>query len=185
MTVGEFLTQVFEWLYRFWPVRIVRDWEQGVRCRFGNATALLTSHNGVFGTGLHIFWPVVGEINVNETNIEVTETELQTHTTADGNPVTLSLGIKYRIRDLMSMYVSIHDPVETLSNEICSAAGRCIPEMHYKELSECLPEQIRAEIADPMEEWGIEIVGISLINLVKARPLRLILDKPQAASRFE
>ena len=82
MTFGEFLSQILDWLYRFWPMRIVHDWEQGVRCRFGNATSLLTSSNGIFDTGFHVFWPVIGEINIYETNIEVSETELQTHTSA-------------------------------------------------------------------------------------------------------
>ena len=38
------------------------------------------------------------------------------------------------------------------------------------------------EIRDDMEEWGIEVVNIDLINLVKARPLRLIIDL--ASPRF-
>jgi len=155
MTFGEFLKQAFEWLYQFWPVRIIHDWEQGVRCRFGNATSLLTSQNGLGDTGLHVFWPLVGEINLYETNIEVSETELQTHTTGDGVAVTISLGIKYRIFDLKRMYQSIHDPVETLGNELCSAVGKC------------------------------EIVSLSLINLTKARPIRLIVDRPKLLDRFE
>lgn len=177
MTLGELLKQVFEWLYRFWPTRIIRDWEQGVRCQFGNATALLDSHNGLFGTGFHVFWPVVGEININETNIEVTETDLQTHTTADGVAVTFSLGVKFQINDLRRMYVNIHDPVDTLSNEICSAAGRCITSMPYAEISKQLAELVTLEIHEAMEEWGIEVVNIDLINLVHARPLRLIIDR--------
>ena len=142
MTLGEFLKQVLEWLYQFWPVRIIHDWEQGVRCRFGNATATLDSHNGILGTGLHVFWPVIGEINVYETNIEVSETALQTQTTADGVSVTISLGVKYRVFDLMRMYKNIHDPVETLGNEICAAAGKCVVEMEFPMLSARLCDQI-------------------------------------------
>jgi len=176
MTIGEFLRQVVEWLYQFWPVRIVRDWEQGVRCRFGNATSLLTSKNGLWGTGLHAFWPLIGEINVDETNIEVSETELQTHTTLDGVSITFSLGVKYHIFDLKRMYVNIHDPVETLSNEICSAAGKCVVVMQSSEVSDRLCPRVLQEVKEQTGQWGIDLVSLSLINLTSARPLRLIMD---------
>lgn len=181
MSFGEFLSQILEWLYRFWPMRIVHDWEQGVRCRFGNATSLLTSSNGIFETGFHVFWPVIGEINVYETNIEVSETELQTQTSRDGTPVTFSLGVKYRIFDLKRMYQSIHDPRETIQNEICSAAGRCIAVSEYAELSDRLCDRVMQEVKAQMGEWGIEISSISLINLTSAQPLRLILDRNREA----
>ena len=127
----------------------------------------------------------MGEININETNIEVTETELQTHTTSDGVAVTLSLGLKFRIKDLRRMYVNIHDPIDTLSNQICSAVGRCITSMPYAELSKQLAELVTREIYADMEEWGIEVVNIDLINLVQARPLRLIMDRNSTSQRFK
>ena len=185
MTFGEFLRQLFEWLYRFWPARIVRDWEQGVRCRLGNATALLTSRNGVFGTGLHFFWPVLGEIAVYETNIEVTETALQTHTTLDGQTITFSLGVKYQIFDLKRMYLSIHDPIETLHNEICAAAGHCVLSTRESELADRLCERVTQRVKGQLEGWGIELVALSLINLTQARPLRLIMDRERAMPGVE
>lgn len=185
MTVGEFLRQIFEWLYQFWPVRIIHDWEQGVRCRFGNATSLLTACNGIGGTGLQVFWPVIGEISVYETNIEVSETPLQTHTTIDDVAVTISLGVKYRIFDLKRMYQNIHDPIETLENEICSAAGRCIVDMEFAALSSRLCEHVMRESKEQMGEWGIEICSISLINLTKARPIRLITSHSVNREGFE
>ncbi len=177
MTIGELLKQIFEWLYRFWPTRIVHDWEQGVQCRFGNATALLTSSNGFFGTGFHVFWPVIGEVNIYETNIEVSETELQTHTSIDGTAVTFSLGVKYRIFDLKRMYQSIHDPRETLQNEICSAAGKCVAATSYADLNARLCDRVIQEVKEQMGDWGIELASLSLINLTSAQPIRLIMDR--------
>ena len=86
MTFGEFLKQILEHLYGLWPLRIVNDWEQGVRVVHGNATTLLTSSNGMFGTGLHCFWPLIGEFVSQDTNIETPETGLQTLTSKDWKP---------------------------------------------------------------------------------------------------
>lgn len=176
MTMGELLKEFAEWLYAFWPIRIVHDWEQGVRCRFGNATALLTSSNGLFGTGLHWFWPMIGEILAYETNIEVVETDLQTHTTADGAPVTFSMGLKYRIFDLKRMYQKIHDPQETLRNELCSVAGTCASRMNRESLPDRLCDQILLETKEQMGSWGIEVISLALMNLAEAQPVRLITN---------
>jgi len=176
MTFGELLKQFMDWLYAFWPLRVVHDWEQGVRCLFGNARDRLTNTNGLLGTGVHVFWPAFGEIIVYETNIEVMETELQTHTTMDGVPVTFSLGLKYRINDLKRLYLSIHDARETLSNEISSVAGSCSARMDYLAVRDRLCDQVLLEIKEQMRDWGIEVISLSPINLSEAQPLRLITN---------
>jgi len=176
MTFGEFLKELFSWLYRFWPIRIVHDWEQGVRCRFGRVTSLLTSSNGLFSTGLHCLWPLVGSVHIEETNIEVSETELQTHTTKEGVNLTFSLGVKYRINDLTKMYRSIHDAADTIYNEICSSAGNVVMEMQYEDVSHNICDALMEDVREEMNTWGIEIISISLINLTRAKPIRLIMD---------
>ena len=40
-----------------------------------------------------------------------------------------------------------------------------------------LSELVTREIYNDMEDWGIEVVNIELINLVQARPYRLIVDR--------
>ena len=184
MTFGEFLGQVFEWLYRFWPCRIVSDWEQGVRCRLGRATALLTSTNGLFGTGLHFFWPLAGEIHTTETNIEVEETALQTHTTSDSVPVSFALGVQYRIRDMRQMYLHIHDPAETIENAICATAGTCVTSTKHAELPSLLCGRVMEETHDLLGEWGIEVLSVSLMNFSRVRPVRLLTDKARPGSGF-
>jgi regulator of protease activity HflC (stomatin/prohibitin superfamily) len=183
VTVGELLKQVLDWIYTFWPARLVHDWEQGVRCLFGRATTRLTSSNGVFGTGLHFFWPVVGRIITDETNIEVVETDLQTLTTRDGVPVTFSLGLKYRISNLVRMYKSIHDARETLYNEITAVAGSLVPQLEYEAVRDELCKLVIHETKEQMGEWGIEIISLNLINLCEAQPIRLIANRGIAPRR--
>jgi regulator of protease activity HflC (stomatin/prohibitin superfamily) len=177
MSIGELVKQILEWVYAFWPMRIIHDWEQGVRCLFGNAKARLTSSNGLGGTGLHFFWPGLQEIEVCDTNIEVVETDLQTHTSLDGAPVTFSMGLKYRITNLMRMYKSIHDARETIYNEISSVAGWCVGQMDYEAIRHDLCEHVLRETKEQMGEWGIEVMSLHLINMSEAKPLRLIMNR--------
>jgi regulator of protease activity HflC (stomatin/prohibitin superfamily) len=143
VTIGELVKQVLDWIYAFWPMRTIHDWEQGVR----------------------------------DTNIEVVETDLQTHTSADGLPVTFSMGLKYRIANLKRMYQSIHDARETLYNEICSLAGWCAGQMEYEAIRHDLCEQVIHETKEQMGEWGIEVLSLHLINMSEAKPLRLIMNR--------
>lgn len=182
MTIGELLSQVMDWIYAFWPFRLVRDWEQGVRCLLGNATDRLTSENGLFGTGLHWFWPGVGEIIVCETNIEVVETGLQTILSIEDSPVTFSLGLKYRIGNLKRMYEQIHDPADTLCNEVASTAGYVVSHMEVESIPDRLCDAVLLETKEQLGEWGIDIVSLRLMNFSEAQPIRLIGNTPQVAN---
>jgi regulator of protease activity HflC (stomatin/prohibitin superfamily) len=175
MTFGEFLAAIGEHIYGYWPFRIVSDWEQGVRVRNGRAVSLLTSKNGLFRTGLHLFWPAVGEIIISETNVEVNRTEMQTHTTKDDVTVTFALTLKYRIRDLRAMYVQIHDHDDTIVAEVCASAGRWIAELDYDDAQGELPDCIFKDVCERMEDWGIDVQDISLFSFTSARAMRLIM----------
>lgn len=178
MTFGELLRQLLDHFYSLWPLRIVSDWESGVRCRFGNATKLLTAKNGFRGTGLHVFFPLIGDIIVEETNVEVAQTDLQTVASADGIQVTLSLGYKYRTFNLKTMYQSIHSAQDTVSNEIQATAGRVVQGLTYEEAQDRLADELLREAGTQLAKWGIRVLDISLIEFTKARPIRLIMNAP-------
>jgi regulator of protease activity HflC (stomatin/prohibitin superfamily) len=176
VTFGDLVRQVLEHLYGLWPLRIVRDWEQGVRLRLGNATALLTSSNGLFGTGLHAFWPVLGEIIGQDTNIETPETSLQTYTTQDGRTVTFSLAVRYRVKDLRALWLKIHDQEATIQEEIRSAAGSVIVELDFAEMPEQFGPAVAKAAQANMRGWGLEILSVSLVNYTDAQTLRLMTE---------
>lgn len=176
MSFGEFLKEALEWLYRFWPFRIVKDWEQGVRVRHGNATALLTSSNGIFKTGMHVFWPGIGEIMVEETNTVTMETDLQTCTTKDGKAFTFSLGVKFQVKDLRAYYLKMHDADSTISEESRSAGARACRDLNLEDCPDKLGDLTKDRAKRRMRGWGLELIDIALINNTEAPALRLIMD---------
>ncbi len=175
MTLGEFLQQLLEYIYELWPLRIVREWEQGIRLRAGTVVKLLTSSNGIFGSGVHPFLPFLGEILTEECNQRVVETSWQTLTTLDGVSVSFSLAARYQIRDLSKLYVSVHDPEETIKNQLSAAA---------EILDSIIAENVAAEFAPAIHdaakkrltEWGVKLLQVSLFNRVEAPSLRLLND---------
>ena len=176
MTIGELIQEFGERLYKLWPFRIVKDWESGVRVCVGRATALLTSRNGFCRSGLHICWPVIGEIFVDDTTVEVEETPAQTIIASDGVQVTFSLAMKFRIWDLRLMFLHIQDPSETLVNEMCARMGRIIGSMPHGRAQSKACTELGNEADLRLREWGVDLIDVQFMNYSRARPIRLIQD---------
>jgi regulator of protease activity HflC (stomatin/prohibitin superfamily) len=175
MTLGELLREAVERLYALWPVRIISDWEQGIRMRHGNAKGpTLTSTNGLWDTGLHFYWPVIGEIISDHVTLRATETEAQTIVSRDGQTVTISFTVAFRIRDLKALYGKVYDDESTVLDRVRAAAGLVGPTLAWDEM----PEQLHGAVADAakkgMHGWGVDLVEVATTNLVCAPAVRLI-----------
>lgn len=169
MTVGELLWRVGEWLYGYWPFRIVHAWEQGVRLRFGKITKTL-------GPGLHIFWPVIGEIITKDAVLDVNVTELQTVDTFDGESASFSLALKYKVSDLRRLYEEIQDHDATIVSEVCASAAGLVGTMDYDALEAHLGDEVWRDIHERLSEWGIDLVSVSVYNLCRAPAIRLLTE---------
>jgi regulator of protease activity HflC (stomatin/prohibitin superfamily) len=177
MTLGEFFREILDHLYGLWPVRVILDWEQGVRVRHGNATALLTSTNGLFKTGLHVFWPVLGDIIKQTTNIETPETERQDLITADGELISFSLAVRYKVHDLRAHYLKIHDQDATVLEEVRSAAADVVRQLALAEVRGVeFGEKVLEQVKKQTWGWGLTFISVSPVNMTTAPQLRLITE---------
>ncbi len=185
MTIGELIAHFAQYIYGFWPIRVVNSWEQGVLVRAGQVRKLLTSDNGIRGTGLHFFCPGLSEVWKQEANIETILTPSQTHTTEDGVSVCFNLAVRYLVVDLSKVYTSIHDIGATLVAELASSAGALVGESTYEEARAQLGDDVWRDLSERFEGWGIELQAIELANFARARALRVITgayDMPGAAN---
>lgn len=184
MTFAEVLKELAERIYSLWPARIIRQWEQGARLRFGRVQAqALTHSNGLFGTGLHFFWPIVGELVTTECNWDVLETSIQTMRLKDGTEVTFSLGVQYRVVDIVKWWLQIQDHDSTVAETFRGVAGEVARECStLEEFMADAPSverrqgRILTEVRRQMEPWGIEVRRARFINMTQAPAVRLITD---------
>lgn len=173
MSFGDFLQQMVAWAYEiFWPFRIIQEWEQGVRLRSGNVTYLCTSKNGIRGTGIHAYWPVIGEIISEDCNTRVVETPWQT---VGGTSWTLAA--RYKIRDLGKLYVEIQDHEDTIVNVIASAAAELAGMLDGADHTETeFTHEVKRLAANRLTKWGVTLLEVSLYNRVEANALRLLQE---------
>lgn len=177
---GQLLMTWAQWIRALIPLRIVRDWEQGVRMRAGNITALLTPHNGLRGTGLHLFLPLLGEVAIVSVALRVGETTLQTIVTRDAKEATVSLGIRWQISDLSALFARIHDPEETVLDLVRGAAGALIPTLAWEELPGKLPGALLSDIRRRTAGWGVKVHEVYLCNLAAPQALRILSESSGA-----
>jgi regulator of protease activity HflC (stomatin/prohibitin superfamily) len=179
--LGDAIRYLLDLALEWWPVRIVREWEQGIRLTSGAIGAeVLTFSNGPTPglRGLHFFWPKLGEVIVHECNWEVAETTLQTLVTRDGRAVTVGFAVQFRISDLRLFYKSVHDHEATVLEAVRGAAGATVPTMDWEGLSGALAAAMLAATKSSVRGWGLEVKYVVPTTLVDARPIRLIQDAP-------
>lgn len=180
MSLGDLVRLFFEHLYGLWPFRIVSVWESGVRYTLGKPKRLLKHDNGFFKTGLHWFWPVIGNIWTEDTNIDVLETDMQTFTLPEGETVCFSFAMKYRIKDLLVMGNTIHEPDSTLSNEVLSMVGAVLEDdkengfESFDDVQDGITEAIRDAVSKQMEKWGVEVIELWPTSMAKVQTFRLL-----------
>jgi regulator of protease activity HflC (stomatin/prohibitin superfamily) len=172
------ISDIFSWLrerlYDLWPVRIIRDWEQGVRLRAGNVQALLTAHNGIGGTGVHLFWPLLGEIFWQHTSIRAAETSLQRLTTKDGVDVSVAFTLTYQIKDLGALFTKVHDFADSILDRVRGAAGLVVPELLASELSARLQPEMDAAVRKRVRGWGLDLIDLVPTQTSRAPALHLL-----------
>lgn len=177
MTLSDFLTKAVDWIYDFWPLRIVREWELGIRLQSGSIVKQLDAGNGIRKSGVHWFIPRLGEIIVHECNLEVVETEPQTIETADGYSVTVQWAVTYCITDLINYYVSIQNQDDTVLGAVRAAAGEIIPTLAWETRADWARLMMEA-IGEQSVNWGLDVKAVKPTTLVRAQTLRLLTDTP-------
>jgi regulator of protease activity HflC (stomatin/prohibitin superfamily) len=181
-SLADFLEKIADRIGGLFPVRVIREWEQGVRLFAGRIDRRSLTHaNGLRGTGVHFFWPLLGEVVVHQTNIDVVEAPPQTSWFPEtGEEGTYSLAIRYRVHDAAALYAKVYDD-ETSLVETCRSAASVVAQRvgNLREFAVQGPGTdglIAKEARAQMHGWGVEILRVQLVNLTRASVVRLIQD---------
>lgn len=162
------LSRFFQCLY------VVQPWEQGVRVRAGKGVVL-------HGPGVHFIIPFVDQVYVQNTRLRMMHTSTQTLSTADGRPLTLAGSIRYRIDDVLKLYLTLHQAESTVKQEL---QARIAEFVITHSLTECRAQAIQDAVNSSMDlgRYGLAEVEFYLTDCVHVRTYRLISDSMQQYS---
>jgi regulator of protease activity HflC (stomatin/prohibitin superfamily) len=158
----DYISRLFTW----WVV--VMPWEQGIRVTFGKKLILMNE-------GVYLKLPLIHKVYVQEKRLRVMTMPMQTVTTADGHPITISLAVGYSIKDIVRLYNTLYQPDTTIQNIVSSSVASFVSS---KSLVDCNPKEIETVVLANInvEYYGLEYSYIRVVNYASVRTLRLIQD---------
>jgi regulator of protease activity HflC (stomatin/prohibitin superfamily) len=157
----------------FWE--IIQPDERGVRTTLGK-------HAKVLDPGVHLVWPVIGNIvvvTVVEQSLRISSQSLVTH---DGRSIGIGVTVAYEILDPIRAVHSVEDWDESLRAEITGVVGECVIDHTYEELRND-PTVMNRMIKDLREvatqRWGLKILRVRRSDFAPCKTIRLMKEPDQ------
>lgn len=172
--MGSFLEVLVQYLVELLPVRVVRNYQGGVRFTWGRYVRPI-------GPGIHLRLLGISEIDVIDTAEQVVKLPMQRITTKDRRSVCVRGEVCYRVTDTVKYHTAV------LHTDI-SMVNLCLAHMHYqvrrRELLHILTGQggleraIVKRLTPSAERWGVEVLTFALTDLVETRAYTIVGDSP-------
>lgn len=148
---------------------LVRKTEQAVKFVRGNAK--------VVGPGLHVWWPVTTEVDVQPVVRQVMELPPQTLLTTDGVSVAVGGVVIYSITNLYAYLVENYDASESLNEAAQAGIRNAVVSMSLEDLQETrvkLDKKLTRAVGRAVQDFGVDVEAARLTTLAPANVLSLV-----------
>ena len=177
---GELIISTIEALAKLLPIRIIHEYEQGLRWTLGRPGTILSK-------GLHFFLWGIQSIDRLDTTINAIDLEPQTLRTSDKLEFTLKAAIQFKITDIKKFYLGMQDGeaaagFPTLASRARGLLATALSVKTYDEIWED-KESLEVEIADEIGAWakvyGIRLENLDITECGKSQSFRIFIDRNQ------
>jgi len=175
-TAFAWLGQIFEAILKFVPrVLIIRATHAGVKWQHGREVRPLMP-------GLHVYWPLVTEIEVIVTARQTLNLPTQVLTTRDNKKVVVGTVVVYRIRDVVQAIGKINWDVDTTINDITQAAVVSVIAQHtLQELLDMIPmdrlnDLLTIATRKELRQYGVYVTRCKLTDFADCRVFKLVTN---------
>jgi len=175
-TAFAWLGQIFEALLSFVPrILIVRATHGGVKWRHGSRVISMQA-------GLHVYWPLVTEIEIIVTARQTLALPKQVLTAKDNKKVVVGTVVVYKIRDVVQAIGRTNWDVDTTINDITQSAVVSVIAQHTLQellemvsadtLNDALTEATRKEL----RQFGVFVSRCKLTDFADCRVYKVVMD---------
>ncbi len=151
------------------PLRVVNEWESGVRMRGGK-------FNKTVGAGIIFKIPFLDKIFTCYNITRTLHPHAQTLTTLDQKSIVLKSIIRYHVKDAKTFLLTMNTASDVLIDTTQGIIKEIIETMKWEELTG-VDDIITEKTKETVEKWGIEIEKVTLTDLGLTRTYRLMSDK--------
>lgn len=168
------LGQLVEWLGSLIPrIMIVRATHGGVKFCRGHKIKEMKP-------GLHVYWPIITEIEVIPVARQTHNLPNQTLITRDGKQVTISGIVIYEINNVVKALTKNWDYNDTVSDVSMAALAKVVVETDYAELTSNVDKfckELTYETRKRLRSFGIRVHRVFITDFSQCRVIRLVGDQ--------
>jgi regulator of protease activity HflC (stomatin/prohibitin superfamily) len=157
---------------------VIESYESGVIMRLGNCRKVVTSENGLFGTGLHPMWPFIETDLTEPIKPRVVSFSGRSLMTKDGKNVVVGVTMTLRVADPKKALLEVHDADNCIDDIGQLVTARTIQQFNYVDLtSELFEKELLSNARERGDMFGIDVMDIGLGEIAIGRTIRLVEGK--------
>ena len=164
----EFIIQFME---DFLPCKVVNQWEKGVYLRFGK-------NKKVVEPGLIFKIPFVDKVWTSEVITQTVHLQPQTLTTLDEKSIVLKSIIRYHVNDVQKFLLNVMHASDVLVDTTQGVIREKVEYTNWEDLDDVCDE-LKTEVQNIVDNWGITIERITLTDLGIVNTYRIMSDSKQ------
>ena len=152
---------------------IIKATHAGVRFKYGRYVHNMLSYNGLFKTGLHVYWPFVTEIATFPVKRQTVNLPFQTLTTTDGQPVSIGGIVTFEIipEEIHKTLAEIWDADETIRDIALATISDVLLGKSSDEIYKSpriVKKKITYRLSKKLRDYGIKVIYFSASDLTNA-----------------
>lgn len=167
----DIVSPIIDVVKEFWehilPFYIVREYEHGVKLRFGKYHSKVTA-------GLIWKIPIVDEILIVHNAITTMVVNEQSLTTVDGKNVVIACIVKYKVTNPKVFLLEVEDVIDAINDITKGKIKDIVIHKTWDEVRHLKDEEIKLKVEEEAKNWGIKIYNITMTDLAQIKTIRLI-----------
>ena len=182
------MDSAFIWLSETWRfitkllphLFIIKTTHAGVKWRYGSKVIPTLHNNGLFGTGLHFYWPLVTEATSIPIRRQTTNLSNQRLTTADDRTLAVSGFVAYRVTDATKTITNCWDYEDVIKDFALAAVAEYIRRHSVDVIIQSVnndQEELQANLNHALKDSiGVEVLQFTLTDVARCRVISLFTD---------
>jgi len=160
-------------------IRIIHQWETGVRFRLGK-------YKDTLRPGLNLIIPIIDGVRKIDMRILTIDIPRQQVITKDNVPVTINGVVYFKVVDSATAIIKVQDYVYAVSQYAQTALRDVAGGMSLDQVlgeRENIGKDIEAIVENASKNWGIEVTDIKLQDIDMAEDLKRLMSRQASSER--
>jgi regulator of protease activity HflC (stomatin/prohibitin superfamily) len=174
------LGDLMQFIGKFFPrVVIITTTHAGIKFVRGHKVVVLEP-------GVHVYWPLVTELESYPVARQAVDLRSQTLVTMDEKTIAAGALIVYEIRDIESILAHTYDPEDTVRDVALSAVHDVLCRLTWAEIrdsikNDTLEKALKHEAYRGLTSYGVRVLRLTLTDLAPCRVIKLLNENPTPA----